>query len=293
MKDEARIRYPRSKFGRAILTAVAWIVVGAFMVPFVWMVASSLLPTSQIGTSGRAAPLLLGQSGVGLSGIVTLSNYVRLLGSSFPPALARSMIVAAAVVVGGLSVATLAGFALSVLRFPHRDAIFAVVVVSFVVPTDATAFAMLRLARGWGLENSYLGLIVPVMVDGIVIFLLRQFFLGIPRELVEAARVDGASWLAVLTRIFVPIARPALIGGGLVLFVNQWAAYLWPLLIVSQPNMALAPIALAQAYTGDLHSVDYGVMFAGSVVLTLVPVVVLLPLQRYFTQSLSTSGIAG
>lgn len=120
------------------------------------------------------------------------------------------------------------------------------------------------------------------------IFLLRQFFLGIPTELCEAAQVDGASWWTILFRVYVPLAQPALIGASLIFFVAQWQAFLWPLLVVSDPNLNLAPIALSQ-FLGQ-YNFDFGQLFAGAFVLSIIPVIILLPLQRYFTQSVATTG---
>lgn len=278
---------PRSRVGSFALTSLMWLAVAAFVIPLAWMAINSFRPTHEILTITGLSPALFVPTSV------TLDNYVRLFASAFTPALMRSIIVAAAVTCWGLAVCVLAAFALSVLRFPYRNAIFAIVVISFVVPTDATAFALLRLTRQWGLENTYLGLILPVMIDGMVIFLLRQFFLGIPGEIVDSARVDGASWWTVLGRIYLPLSRPALIGGALILFITQWTAYLWPLLISNDPSMYLAPIALAQATHQGWLKTDVGVMFAGSVILTLVPVLALLPLQRYFVQSIAGSGLKG
>jgi putative chitobiose transport system permease protein len=271
-----------------LLTAVAWLVTAAFVLPIVWMVINSFRPTEDIITAGESL------STVFIPQTANLDDYGRLFATPFAHALQNSIIVAAVVTGVGLAICVLAGFALSVLRFPYRNALFVVVVISFVVPTDATAFALLRLSRQAGLQDTFVGLIVPVMVDGIVILLLRQFFLGIPREIIDSARVDGASWLAVLTRICLPLSKPALLGGALILFLGQWTSYLWPLLIINDPNLMLAPIALAQAGAGQgQHYVDYGAMFAGAVILTLIPVLILLPLQRYFVRSVAGSGLKG
>jgi len=143
------------------------------------------------------------------------------------------------------------------------------------------------------LTDSYLGLIVPVMVDGMVVFLLRQFFLAVPSELADAARVDGASWWVVLWRVYLPLSRPALISGALILFVTQWSAYLWPLIVVNNPSLYLAPIMLVQTSRVLAYQVDYGELFAGATVLTMLPALVVLPLQRYFVRSVATSGLSG
>jgi putative chitobiose transport system permease protein len=270
------------------LNGLAWLVTAAFVLPIVWMVVNSLRPTQEIVTaSARLQDMLIPTT-------VNLDDYTRLFATPFAAALVNSIVVAAVVTVVGLAICVLAAFALSVLRFRHQTALFSIVVISFVIPTDATAFALLRLARQVGFQDTYIGLIVPVMVDGIVILLLRQFFLGIPREFLDSARVDGASSFVALTRIYLPLSRPALIGGALLLFIGQWTSYLWPLLIVNDPHLMLAPIALAQAASGEgQHYVDYGAMFAGAVILTAIPVLILLPLQRYFVQSVTGSGVKG
>ncbi|MGW1104450.1 carbohydrate ABC transporter permease [Streptomyces sp. NPDC002540] len=120
-------------------------------------------------------------------------------------------------------------------------------------------------------------------------FLLRQCFLAIPRELVEAARMDGLGWWGIFLRIHVPLSRPALIGAGLTLFTVQWQSCMWPLLVGTEPDEQLGPIALG-TLQGQMV-VDYGQVFAAAVVLTVIPLVVLLHLQRYFTQSIAGSGL--
>jgi multiple sugar transport system permease protein/putative chitobiose transport system permease protein len=262
-----------------------WLAVGVFMVPIAWMVLNSFRQTHEIVTVSGLSPDLF------IPSAVTLDNYANLLNSDFVGALFRSLLVAGVATAAGLAFCSLAGFALAVIPIPYREALFALVVISFAVPTDATAFALLRLARGWGLIDTYAGLILPVMIDGLVIFLLRQSFLGIPHELSDAARVDGASWWRVFLRIYMPLAVPALVGGALILFITQWSAYLWPLLVVNDPQMYLAPIALTQAYQSQFRTIDYGLMLAGSTILTVVPALFLLPLQRYYVQSVAGTAI--
>jgi putative chitobiose transport system permease protein len=145
--------------------------------------------------------------------------------------------------------------------------------------------------QDWGLRNSYAGLVLPGLGNGLAIFVLRQFFLGIPRSLLEAAELDGASRWTVLWRIYLPLSYPALIGAGLVLFVFQWQAYLWPLIVVSEQDLQLAPVVLAQLQGQAEYGFDPGQIFAGTVVLALIPVAVLLRFQRHFLQSVATTGI--
>src|SRR5699024_8013854 len=111
------------------------------------------------------------------------------------------------------------------------------------------------------------GLVLPGIGNGIAVFALRQFFLGIPSELHEAARVDGLSWWGVLWRIYIPLSKPALVSAGLVLFIFQWQAFLWPLLIAPDPDMQVAPVAIAK-FAGENY-VHFGAMFAGALLTAL------------------------
>jgi multiple sugar transport system permease protein/putative chitobiose transport system permease protein len=122
------------------------------------------------------------------------------------------------------------------------------------------------------------------------IFLLRQFFLEIPRDLVDAARVDGANWFTIYRKIYIPLSKPALIGAALILFIFEWEAYLWPLLIVTRSEMDVAPVALVKVVTGRFYT-EWGQMFAGAVILAAIPALFLLPLQRYFTHSIKSTGL--
>jgi len=121
------------------------------------------------------------------------------------------------------------------------------------------------------------------------IFLLRQFFLGIPAELVEAGRLDGLGWFGVFRWIYLPLSKPALIGAGLMLFLFQWQAYVWPLLIGTDAKHILGPVALSNLQGQNFT--DYGLVFAGAVVLTVIPLVVIAGFQRYFVQSVSSTGL--
>lgn len=160
-----------------------------------------------------------------------------------------------------------------------------------MIPFDAISIPLASLFQNWGLSDSYAGLILPALANGFAIFMLRQFFLGIPTELLDAAAVDGLGRFGTLWWIVLPSARPALIGASMMLFLSQWQAYLWPLLIGTSPERQLAPIALANLST--LFTVDMGQILAGSFVLSIIPMILLLLFQRQYTQSLSSTGIKG
>ena len=267
-----------------LLTLAGALVAVAFILPLWWTVASALRPERE--TFATISPVSFWTL---VPRDLTLGNFSRLFETGFGQALLNSAIVTVGTLVGGLFICATAAFALAVLRFPGRTAFFAIMVVSFLIPFDAIAIPLLSIFRGANLENSFLALILPGIGNGLAVFLLRSFFLGVPTELIDAARVEGLGWWGVFWRIFLPLSRPALIGAGLILFVFQWQAYLWPLLIAPDPDMKVAPVAIAQ-FAGQ-QGVDFGAIFAGATLTALVPLLVLLFFQRYFTQSVSASGL--
>jgi putative chitobiose transport system permease protein len=275
---DSRRRFP------VLLTLAGAVVAVAFILPLWWTVASALRPERETFATISSVSfwMLVPQD-------LTLGNFGRLFEAGFGQAILNSAIVTVGTLVGGLFICAAAAFALAVLHFPGRTAFFAVMIVSFLIPFDAIAIPLLGIFRDAGLENSFLGLILPGIGNGLAVFLLRAFFLGIPTELVDAARVEGLGWWGVFWAIYLPLSRPALIGAGLILFVFQWQAYLWPLLIAPDPDMKVAPVAIAQ-FAGQ-QGVDFGAIFAGATMTALVPLLVLLFFQRYFTESVSASGL--
>jgi putative chitobiose transport system permease protein len=269
---------------RGLLTVVAAAVALLFFLPFFWMVSSGLRPGEEIfAFLSPLSPYSL------IPRTLTLENYVQLFGGRLGRNVFNSVLTTALTVTFGLVICSTAAFALSVLRFPFRSAVFAVVVVSFMIPFDAIAIPLADTFRSLGLQNTYAGLVLPAIGDGLAIFVLRQFFLGIPEEMKEAARVDGAGWWTIFWRIYAPLSKPALIGAGLMLFLGQWQAYLWPLLIVTDPSMQVAPVALAQ-FVGQ-YEFNFGPMFAGATIVSVIPAVILLSLQPYFVRSVSSQGL--
>lgn len=268
---------------QSTLTAISIVIALLFTLPTLWMAASAFRPQEEIFRYlSPFSPYAL------LPRQFTFDNFANLLNGPFFQALVNSLFTCLISVIGGLIISTMAAFALSAIQFRYRELIFGLVVICFLIPFDAIAIPLSDLFRIWDLRNTYVGIILPGLANGMAIFLLRQFFLGIPSELREAARVDGAGWWTVLLRVYIPLARPAMIGACLIFFVAQWQTYLWPLLVVTDPNFNLAPVALAE-FLGQ-YNFDFGQLFAGAFVLSVIPIGILLPLQRYFTQSVAATG---
>ncbi|KZE39471.1 carbohydrate ABC transporter permease [Microbacterium sp. T32] len=268
---------------RTLLTALAVVISLAFLAPVLWLLASTFRSATE--TFASSSPLswqvLWPQEW-------TLDNLRSAVASGFVTALGNSLVVAAATVVIGLVISSAAAFALAVIPFRGRGAVFTVVVLSFLIPFEAIAIPLSRIISDWGLANTLVALILPGLGNGLAVFTLRQFFLGIPHSLSEAAHLDGAGWFRIYWSIYLPLTRPALIGAGLILFLFQWQAYLWPILITSTQAMDLAPVAIAKSF--GAFSSDYGRVFAETAILAVIPAAILLGLQRFFVTSVSSTG---
>jgi putative chitobiose transport system permease protein len=214
---------------------------------------------------------------------ISLGSYTGTLNGTFGIAMLNSIIVASVTVVIGVTMCVLAAFALAVFRFRSRELLFGLLVVSFLIPFDAVSIPLSGTFRSWGLGDSLTGLILPGLASGVAVFLLRQFFLGIPRDLVDASRVDGMSSQQILRFVFIPLSKAPIIGAGLLLFLAQWQEYLWPVLTITDTSHEVAPVALGEFVTQ--FSTDFRGMFAAAVLTTALPVALVLLLQRFFAQT--------
>ncbi|PRA79754.1 carbohydrate ABC transporter permease [Microbacterium sp. MYb66] len=277
----------RRRRGATILltTAAALVAVSVFL-PLWWVFASSMRPGNSYVEN--MAPLSW-LAFIPIGGDFT--NYSALGSGAFLLGLFNSFLVAALTILVGLAIAIPAAYALATMEFRGRGIIFSFIIVVAMIPFDAIAIPLSSLFQGWGLSDSYAGLVLPALANGFAIFVLRQFFMGVPGELIDAAEVDGLGRFGTLWRIVLPLSKPALIGAGMMLFLSQWQAYLWPLLIGTSPERQLAPIVLANLSTA--FTVDLGQILAGSFVLSVIPMVLLLFFQKQYTESLSTTGLKG
>ncbi len=273
----------RNPLGRVVLTVTAVAISLAFLVPVLWLLASTFRTATE--TFASSSPL---SWDVLWPKDFTLVNLESAVDSGFLTALGNSLLVAAVTVVVGLGISAAAAFALAVIPFRGRSVVFTIVVLSFLVPFEAIAIPLSRSFSEWGLTNTLIALILPGLGNGLAVFTLRQFFLGIPHSLSEAAHLDGANWFRIFWSVYLPLTRPALIGAGLILFLFQWQAYLWPILVTSNASLDLAPVAIAKSF--GAFSTDYGRVFAETAILAVIPAVVLLALQRYFVTSVASTG---
>ncbi len=259
-----------------VLAAIALAVV----FPFIWMLFTSFKPEPQIA---QYPPRLFPTTW-------TLENYVNVWSRiPFARLLLNSIILAGGVTAISLFLDAMAAYALARLDFPGRDAIFIVILIALMLPFQVMFIPLFVIVHDLGMLDSYSGLIVPRATNAFGIFMLRQFFMTLPRELDEAARIDGTSEWGIFWKIILPLSGPALATLAIFHFMYNWNDFLWPLLITSSTEMRTLPAGLA-LFVGQ-HVVEYGVVMAGAV-LTLLPLLVaFLFAQRYFIQGIAMSGI--
>ena len=267
-----------SLLSQALLTLVLLF----FLAPFIWALLTALKPADEVFST---PPKPVGTRIV-WSNFADAWNYLPF---------GRFMVNGLLVSVGGTLVvlvsSTLAAYAFARLAFRGRDRIFLIYLSTLMIPQEVLVVPMFILMQQLGWVNSYTALILPWAFTAFGTFLLRQFFFGIPRELEEAAMVDGAGRLRVLLQIIVPIARPALAVLAVFTFIAYWNSFLWPLIIVNTSNMATVPLGL-NMFRGQQGS-QWHLMMAASMISMLPSVVMLLLLQRYLVRGIALTGMGG
>ncbi|MBW8875190.1 MAG: carbohydrate ABC transporter permease [Acidobacteria bacterium] len=260
----------------------AALVAGAVLtlLPLVWMVMASLMPA---GEASSVPPPFFPSH-------VTFEHYRELfvhlnIGRVF----FNSALLAVSVTVLSVLLNAMAGYAFAKLRFPGRSRIFGFLLGALVLPSQVAILPLFLLMRQLGLISSYWGVILPGMATIFGIFLVRQYALSIPDELLDAARIDGASEVRIFAEIIMPLCRPILVTLAIFTFLGTWNDFFWPLVVLTDDSKYTLPVALANLF-GE-HVQDTELMMAGSV-LTVMPVLLLfLLLQRHYVQGLLMGGL--
>lgn len=273
----------RSSRQARILRFLLLLVVGAFaLFPLLWMLSVSLMAPGE--ASQFPPPMLPEKPG--------LSAYRSLFETT---GIARyflnSLIVATLGTALSLAFNTTAGYAFAKLRFTGRDRIFQLLLAALVIPAQVTMLPLFLMLKEIGLINSFAGVLVPVTASIFGIFLVRQYALSVPNELLEAARIDGASEWRIFLQIVLPALTPIIITLALFTFLGVWSDFMWPLIILTDQEKYTLPVAIA-ALSRE-HVQDNELMMAGSV-LTVLPVLLLfLVLQRYYMHGLMAGSVKG
>lgn len=248
------------------------------ILPFVFMAVTSVQETTRMTAILNPADF-------------TLDNYVRLFGENrFAQALLTSSIV---VVIGcalNIVVCSMAAFAFEKNRFPGSEVVFWIYVATMMVPGQVTLIPLYGIMRDLGLLNTHIALALPV-VNAFGVFLIRQFMKGIPDDLLDAARIDGASDFRIFVRIILPLVKPVIIALTVFTFLTTWNDFLWPLVSITEADMET--VTLAAANLQGRFTTDYGLVMAGATVTFLVPLILYVVLQKQFVEGVVSSGVKG
>ncbi|WP_073200581.1 sn-glycerol-3-phosphate ABC transporter permease UgpE [Roseovarius marisflavi] len=203
--------------------------------------------------------------------------------------LANSMVMAIGIAVGKIIISLLSAFAIVYFRFPGRNIFFWLIFLTLMLPVEVRIVPTYQVIAGFGMLNSYSGLIFPLIASATATFLFRQFFLTIPDELAEAARVDGARPMRFFWDILLPMSRTNIAALFVILFIYGWNQYLWPLLITTDPSMNTIVMGIKQMFPSGDDVADWPVIMATSILAMVPPVVVVISMQKLFIRGLVDS----
>ncbi|KQQ07673.1 carbohydrate ABC transporter permease [Rathayibacter sp. Leaf296] len=258
-----------------------------FLFPFYYMVVGSL-QTDPDPTLAGAVPSPAN---------LTLDNYVNVNERiSLLTGLVNSGIFTGGVLLCTVVFGVLAGYALAMLQWRGRNAVFALALLVQVIPFQLLQIPLyVLIARDYGLADSHVGMILPFAINSTAVIIFRQYFLQLPKELFEAARIDGAGELKLLWNVALPLVRPALVTAVLLTFIGPWNEFLWPFLITKDASLQPLAVSLANYISNVASSTDnpFGAILAGAVVLAAPVVVLFIVFQRYFVSTDLGSGVKG
>jgi len=275
-----------SRFSVGTLITILLVTCGAFimLIPFVWMLSTSFKPSDALLT---LPPQLIPENPTAepYQQVVTRFPMLRVFFNSF--------VVAAMTTLGQLVLCSMSGYAFARFRFPGRNVLFYLYLATLMVPFAVTVTPLFIIVKSLGWTNSYAGLIIPPMFSAFGTFLMRQFFLNLPRELEEASTLDGASTFTTFWRVILPITGPAFATLGIFSFMASWNNFLWPLLIVSEKKLMTLPLALSTLQGLYPGQTEWNLIMAGTVISVIPMIIVFLFAQRWVIQGVTASGLKG
>lgn len=278
-------RRPAPYFSRSQVTLVrlVWMAVTAILAlmtlfPLFWMVSIAFKSSVE-----AFSPNLIPKA-------PTFDNFVYVLtGVPFVRYMLNSFFVSTTVTVVALFFHSMAGYALARLRFPGREFIFLAIFSTFLVSLPVIIVPLFIIVKAMGMLNSYAGLIVPAIFNAFGIFLLRQYYLSLPREVEEAAVIDGAGYWRIYWSVVLPLSRPILSALAILFFLANWNAFLWPLTVTSDPNLWVVQVGIANFKSQ--YSASWNYMMAASTVVAIPTLILFVIFQRQIMDSLKTSGL--
>ncbi|MEW5320808.1 carbohydrate ABC transporter permease [Geobacillus thermoleovorans] len=279
------ITYKTKKKMAKQLTTVSIILFGLlFISPLLWMVIASLKPEKQIFRDMGLKSFILTHP--------TLENYIQVFERiPYFQYLFNSFLTVGCIVLLGLIVNSLCGYALVKLKFPGSDIILMVIIALYIVPFESVILPLYLIVNKLGMVNTYPALIVPFIASAFNIFLFRQFFLGIPKELEEAAYMDGAGPLRTFFRIVLPLSKPVFATSAILTFITHWSDFMWPMIVTTSEELRTVQIGVQLFFVDP--PIRYGEIMAALTLATLPVIIVFLLFQKYYVQGITSSGLKG
>lgn len=282
LKALQRRRMARRVVGQLALWIIIIIGLLIMVMPGIWMVMASFKTRAEI----QAVPMQL------LPEMFRLENYQKAIEfTNFWRVFANSLLITVSITVANIFTCTWGGYTFGKLRWPGRDAIFLLILATMMIPGFLTLIPRYVLVSKLGLLNSYGGMIIPTLMGSFGIFLTKQFMLGIPDELIDAATVDGSSALGIYWRIVLPLSKPIMAVLAIFIFEWSWDDLLWGIMVLTNQEMWTIPIAIAnlRAEAGNF----YELQMAGSTLSVLPVLLLFVLLQRHIVRGVALSGLKG
>ena len=278
----SRRRRRRSRFGRVVSQILLTLVALVFLIPIIWMVLSALKPSAEVFT---VPPTLFGSS-VMFSNFAEAWNYLP-----FGRFILNTAFVAGIGTLITLLASAMSAYAFARLNFRFRGGLFVLYLSTLIVPQEVIVIPMFLVMQQLDWVNSYQALILPWAFTAFGTFLLRQFFLTIPIELEEAAKIDGAGHIRILSSIIIPISAPAIAVLAVFTFIAYWNSFLWPLIIISSTEKMTVPLGL-QLFLGQ-QGQRWELLMAAATISMVPTVLLVLVLQKYLVRGIALSGLGG
>ena len=278
----SRRRRRRSRFGRVVSQILLTLVALVFLIPIIWMVLSALKPSAEVFT---VPPTLFGSS-VMVSNFAEAWNYLP-----FGRFILNTAFVAGIGTLITLLASAMSAYAFARLNFRFRGGLFVLYLSTLIVPQEVIVIPMFLVMQQLDWVNSYQALILPWAFTAFGTFLLRQFFLTIPIELEEAAKIDGAGHIRILSSIIIPISAPAIAVLAVFTFIAYWNSFLWPLIIISSTEKMTVPLGL-QLFLGQ-QGQRWELLMAAATISMVPTVLLVLVLQKYLVRGIALSGLGG
>ncbi len=251
-----------------------------FMLPFIWSISTSLKPMSELFS---VRPSLIPNT-------IRWENYLDVFENApFLRFYLNSIIVTAGRTIGQVAIASLAGFAFAQLRFPGRNVIFVALLAGLMVPDQVLIVPRFIIMREFGWFDTYQGLIIPLIFSSFGVFLLRQYFLGIPRDFYEAAWLQGANPFQIYLHIYLPLARPALAAFGFLALLSSWNEFFWALTVTNQTDMRVLPVGIA-LFQGQYFT-NNAILMAAANMATFPLLIAFLFFQKHLVEGVALSGL--